>query len=125
MPPCCVSPKRIVDRRAFEIVLQDEVDDAADRVRAVHGRRAARDRLDALDRGRRNRVHVDDHRALTGMPAAVDQHQVAVRAEAAQVDSADADRAVGPACIAGVNCVPSGTNCGIWFSTVSMLITLV
>ena len=64
---------------AFEVVPQDEVDDAGHRVRAVDGRSAARDRLDALDRGRRNRVDVDDQSSVRRLSATpVDEHESAV-----------------------------------------------
>jgi hypothetical protein len=84
-----------VDVGALEVVFEHEVDDAADRVRAVHGGRAASDDLDASDRRSRNRVRVDDHRRVDRHAAlAVDEHQVAVRAEAAQAQRAGTDRVI-------------------------------
>src|SRR5690606_15227870 len=71
---------------AFEIVLQDEVHDAGQCVWTVHGRGAPGDRLDALDRGRWNRVDVDDQRSVRRLSTSpVDEHQRAVRADTAQV----------------------------------------
>src|SRR5690606_17578689 len=51
-------PHLRIDLEAFEVVLQDEVHDSGHRVRAVDGRRAARDDLDALDRRAGDRVRV-------------------------------------------------------------------
>ena len=88
--------KADVDRGAFEVVLENEVDDTADGVGAVHGRRTARNDLDALDRRRGNRVGVDDHGGVDRHGATtVDQHEVTVRAEAAQTDRRYADRVRG------------------------------
>ncbi len=78
---------------AFEVILQDEVHDAGHGVGAVHGRSAARDRLDALDGGRGDRVGVDNQRGVRRLCAApVDEHERAVRADTAQVQAADAER---------------------------------
>ena len=74
-----------VEVHAFEILARDEVHDAGHGVGAVHRGGAARDDLDALDRGRRDRVQVDGHRRVDGhRTIAVEQHEVAIRAEAAQ-----------------------------------------
>src|SRR5690554_5633534 len=63
-----------------------EVHDAADGVGSVHGGRAARDDLDPLHRRGRNRVDIDDQRAVQRLAsAAVDQHEVPVRTETAKV----------------------------------------
>ena len=70
---------------AFEITLQQDVDDACDRVRTVHGGRTAGHDFDMIDHGRRDRIQIDRagdagrHIAL-----AIDQHEGAVRAQAAQ-----------------------------------------
>jgi len=65
-----------------------EVDHAADGVRAVHGRGAVRQDLDALDGRQGNLVQVLRRGGEGGLgdAAAVHQHQRAVRAQAAQVD---------------------------------------
>ncbi len=77
-----------VELHALEVLLHDEVDDAADRVRAVHGRGAAGQDFDALDHRGRNLVEVGRRvgDAAVGHAATVDEHQGAGRAEAAQVD---------------------------------------
>src|SRR5690606_24108008 len=65
------------DLRTLEIVLQNEVDDTADGVRAVHGRRAARDHLDTLDRGGGDGVRVHYHRRVDRHRAPpVDQNEI-------------------------------------------------
>src|SRR5688572_23134098 len=83
--------------RAAEILSQDEVDDAADGVASVDGRRAVLQYLHALDRRERNRVEVDavDPLQLTrrgGYPLAVDQDQRVLSAEAAQARGGNAVR---------------------------------
>ncbi|EEF25216.1 conserved hypothetical protein, partial [Ricinus communis] len=71
----------------------DEVDDAGDGIRAVHGGRTARHRLHALDQRRGNRVDVGrEVRAGDGEAAAVDEHQVARRSQVAQVQRRRAGR---------------------------------
>ena len=76
---------------AVEAVLEDEVDDAGDGLRAVDGRCAAGHDLDAVDEVGRDVVEVDRRR--TGQTrdeaAAVNEHERAVRAEVAQVDRRD------------------------------------
>ena len=86
------------DLDALEVLLHDEVDDAGHRVRAVHGRCAAGEDVDALDHLRRDLVDVRG-RGCRGDAAvrhapAVDQHQRAGRAEAAQVQCCRAGRGV-------------------------------
>ena len=56
-----------VDAQAAEVGVHDEVDDAGDRVGAVHRRRAAGQHVDALDQRGRDEVDVGD-RALRGSP---------------------------------------------------------
>ena len=69
----------------------DHVDDAGDGVGAIHGRGAVREDFHALDGGGRNRVDVDEHgleagrRAIERQAAAIEQHQRALRAHAAQI----------------------------------------
>ena len=85
-----------IDRGAFEVVLENEVDDTADGVGTVHGRRTARNDLDALDCRRGNRVGVDHHGGIDRHGATtVDQHEVTVRTEAAQTDRRYTDRVRG------------------------------
>ena len=85
-----------VDIRAFEVVLQNEIDYAADGVGAVYGRGTPRDHLDARDCGRRNRIRVDDHRRIDRHRAlTVDENEVSIRTEAAQADRRCADRVGG------------------------------
>ena len=88
-----------IEPHAFELVVHDEVDDAGDRVGAVHGGRAARQHFDALDQRRRNLVQVGRGRGVLRriaghQAAAVDQHERALRAEVAQIDGRRAGRAV-------------------------------
>ena len=83
---------------AFKVVVELEVHDARDRVRAVHRRRAAGQDVDGLDELGRDLVDV--RRAVAARVAgaeapAVDQHQGALRTEVAQVDLRRAVRAVG------------------------------
>ena len=80
-----VSCGRLADLRvevdALEILLGDEVHDAGHGVSTVHRRGPARNRLDALDSRRRDRVDADGHAGVDRHRApAVEQHQVAVRA---------------------------------------------
>src|SRR5690606_22542322 len=124
-----------VDGEALEVVLEDEVDHAADRVGTVSRRRAAGDDLDALDRGRRHRVDVDNARAVDRRrPAAVEQHEVAVGAELAKTDGRGArgrvrvipNRSVNCAerPVGGPNCVSAGASCGSLLRLASRLIAL-
>jgi hypothetical protein len=76
-----------VSGEALEVVLEDEVDHAADRVGAVGRRGTAGDDLDALDGRRWDGVDVDHAGAVDRSSAApVHQHQVAVGAELAEAD---------------------------------------
>ncbi len=86
------------DLEALIVAAQHEVDDARDGVRTVNGRVAARHDVDALDQVVRDRVDVHRHGVVENVArdvaAAVDQHQGALRAEAAkieQVEAGDAD----------------------------------
>jgi hypothetical protein len=76
------------DLRAFETGLGDEVDHAADGVRTVDRGGAVAQDLDAGDRAHRDHVEVGvavgDR--FVGQAPAVEQHQGAVHAQAAQVD---------------------------------------
>ena len=90
-----------VEVDALVIVLQDDVDRAGDRVRAIDGGAADRHGVDALDQFGRDRIQVDlpaaarrrkDGRGIgTDEAPAVDQRQRALRAQAVQVDEALAD----------------------------------
>ncbi len=80
---------------AFEIVLEDEVDDAGHGVGAVNGRGTAGDQVNAFDQGDGDGVGVDHAGQVEGNDAtAVDQNQGPVGAQAAQVDGGAATRAV-------------------------------
>src|SRR5205085_6167741 len=85
---------------AAEIGAGDEVDHAADRVRAVNGRGAVLQDLDPLDRGERDLVDVDGRalEAMRGDAAAVQQHERRGAALAAKVGRG---QAVGAALGAG------------------------
>ncbi|EEF25057.1 conserved hypothetical protein, partial [Ricinus communis] len=74
--------------RAFELGLGDEVDHAADGVGTVDRRGAVAQHFDAGDGAHRNHVQVGVAvgDGLVGQAAAVQQHQRAVHAQAAQVD---------------------------------------
>ncbi len=76
-----------VDLEAFEITAQLEVQHARHGVGAVDRRGAAGDDLDVLDQKARDGVDVHRQVALLGadMPAAVNEHQGATRAQRAQV----------------------------------------
>ena len=74
-----------VELQPFEIFLQDEVDHARDRVRSIDRRGTAGQHVDALQQRCR-----DDARVLAVLRAqalAVDQHQRALEAQAAQLDA--------------------------------------
>ncbi|MNM69335.1 hypothetical protein D3C81_809270 [compost metagenome] len=72
-------------------LLGDDVDHARHGVGAIHGRRAIREDFHALDGGGGNRVDIDEHGLEAGrgtierQAAAVEQHQGALRAHAAQI----------------------------------------
>ena len=74
--------------------LGDEVDDAADGVRAVDGRGAVAQHFDALQRGDGNDVQVDAGTVIrmVGDAPAIEQHQGLVAAQAAQVGAGLAAR---------------------------------
>lgn len=77
--------------KPFEIVLELEIDDAGNRIRAVNRRSAAGDHFDALDQLRRDLVDVDRPVLNARNDAmAVDEHQCPVRPDAAQIDRCDA-----------------------------------
>ncbi len=79
-----------VDGKALEIVVEQDVDHAADRVRTVNGRSAVLEDFDALDERGREKVHVLERCTATrergGIrdAATVEQHQ---RGQAAQATS--------------------------------------
>ena len=78
---------------AFEVVPQNEVDDARERVGAVYGGGTARDRFDALDGRGRDGVQVDDERGVRRLRAApVDEHERSVRADTTQIHACDTRR---------------------------------
>ncbi|MOA13359.1 hypothetical protein D3C78_1334080 [compost metagenome] len=83
-----------VDVDAVDLVLEDDVDHPGNRVRTVNRRGAAAENFDTFDDCRRNIRQVGEvdlavvRRRVVGDPAAVDQHQRMVRAEAAQVECA-------------------------------------
>ncbi len=78
---------------ALEVLLQDEVHDTGDGVGTVHRRSTTGDRLDTLDGGQRDGVQINHETCVARLPAlAIDQHQVAVVAQAAQVDGGRARR---------------------------------
>src|SRR5207344_2436492 len=65
-----------VELDALEVLLEDEVGDAGDRVGTVSRRGTARDDLDALDRGGRDRGDVGHARSVRrGRTAAVDEDE--------------------------------------------------
>jgi hypothetical protein len=80
--------------QSFIIPLQDEVDDASDRIGAVDRRIAAGDDIDALDEVGRYGVDVRRDAVVEDvapdMPAAVDENERALRAEAAKVEQVEA-----------------------------------
>ena len=82
-----------VEADAFEIVVHDEVDDAGDGVGAVHRGGAAGQHFDTVDEQGRHGVDVRirRRRVARDQPAAVDQHEGPVGAEAAKVDRGGAE----------------------------------
>src|SRR5690606_39300858 len=62
-----------LDRAAFGAVVEDDVDHARHRVRAVLGAGAVAQYLDALDRRDRDRVEVDRRGAAADLAAGADQ----------------------------------------------------
>ena len=88
------------------LALEHDVDHAGDGVRAVLRRCAVAQHLDALDRGRGDRVQVHAHRAAAERavhvderarvaPLSVDQHEDLIGAEPAQARRIDLIRAIG------------------------------
>ena len=72
---------------ALEIVAHDEVHDACDGIGAIDGRRTTRHDFRARDQARRDRVEIGDLlRAVNGIAPPIDQHQIASRTKAAQID---------------------------------------
>ena len=72
---------------AFEIVAHDEVDDAGDGIGAVDGRRTTRHDFRARNQARRDRVEIGNLlRTINGIAPPIDQHQIAGRTKATQVD---------------------------------------
>ena len=80
-----------VEVDAFEVALEHEIDDTGNGVRTVDGRGAAGDHLDPIDGRCRNGVDVHDELAVDRLHAPpVEEHQRAVRADAAQVERSGA-----------------------------------
>ena len=82
-------PGRIVERHYLATAVvcpRDEIDDAADRVRAVDGGRAVEQNLDALDGRQRDRVqiHASAVERVIGYATPVQQYERVAPAEAAQ-----------------------------------------
>src|SRR3546814_11479723 len=86
-----------VEPEALEIGVEDEVDNARDRVRTIDRRGTAGQHVDPVNERGRNDVDVGGRRAGVArqQTAAVHQHQGALRPEAATVDGRGAGRAVG------------------------------
>ena len=80
---------------AFKIVLQNKVDRARDGVRAIHCRGTAGDDVDPVKEGGRNAGHIDHAIDVVGRdPLTVDQDQVTLGPQSAQVDRRHARGAV-------------------------------
>ncbi|MNQ65169.1 hypothetical protein D3C85_796180 [compost metagenome] len=94
------------DDQAFKVLAGLDVDHAGHGVRAVHRRGAVAQDFDAVDHGGRQDVQVGrtDRAARTGGrdATAVQQHQGAARAHAAQADGVGAGAAVGDVAAVGV-----------------------
>ena len=84
-----------VDLQAFKLLVHDEVDDTGDGVRPVNRRGTAGDDIDAADQHLRDLVDVVDRQTL-----AVEQHQRALSADRAQVQTVGARVAAGVAGVA-------------------------
>src|SRR4029079_2397572 len=84
-----------LDSKALEFGVQDEVDHAGDRVRAIDRGRAAGQDFDALDERRRDAVDVGYGKPWIArhQPVAIDQDERPDRSQAAQVDGRGAGRA--------------------------------
>src|SRR3546814_17635785 len=72
-----------IDADAVEILAQDEIHHARNRVRSVNRRCAAGHDVDALDRRRRPAIHAD--RLRRQHPLAVDEDEHTVRTEIAKI----------------------------------------
>ena len=85
----------VADDAAFEVLAQDEVDHAADRVGAVDRGGTVGQHFDALDRQHRDRVQVGSFANVwcLGHATAIHQHQGTARTQAAQVGFREALRA--------------------------------
>ena len=85
-----------IEAEAFEIRVEDEVDDAGHGIGAIHRRGAAGQHVDAIDERRRDHVDVGGGggRVTRDETATVDQHEVTLGAEAAKVDRRRAGGAV-------------------------------
>ena len=85
-----------VDLDSLEVLFQNEIDDARDRIGAVGGRGAARHHIDSLHQRRRNLVDVRRYVLIRGAGVAgaeapaVDQYQRALGTEAAKIDGREA-----------------------------------
>src|SRR5262249_51806382 len=85
-----------IDLNAFEVLLEDEIDDARYGIRAIGGGRAARHDINALDQGHWYLVNVGRDILVGGAgvtgaePPSIDQHERALGAQAAQVDRREA-----------------------------------
>ena len=75
----------------FEVLLHDEVDHAADRIRAIDRRGAAGQHFHPVDQVFRNGVDIDRLQPVgrTDMPSPVDQHQCPVIAKVAQIEQVE------------------------------------
>jgi hypothetical protein len=90
----CVAARRNAgaraERDAFQILLEQQIDDAGNRARTPGGRCAAGHDLDALDQPSRHEVQV----AITDEAPAIEKGERAIGAEAAQIDWRGARRRV-------------------------------
>ena len=79
------------DEQALEVRTKVEVGNAGESVRTVNGRGAAGDHVDAVEQERRNGVEIGNlRRIIENVSAAIDQHEVTLWAEPAQVERGDA-----------------------------------
>ena len=80
--------------QTFEMILEDEVHDASDRVRTIDCRAAAGDDVDTLDQVARDGVDVGRDRVVehvrSDVTAAVDEDQRALRTQAVEIDQVEA-----------------------------------
>ncbi len=95
------------------LTLEHDVDHASDRVRAILGRRAVPQHLDALDRRRRDRVEIDPHSAPAERAVymderarvaslAIDQHQNLIGTEAPEARGIHMIRPIGDRLMRGI-----------------------